>query len=72
LRDASSNPLRSRSSSGSPLSGSSRKCRHSKIHHTSPKQKRRLRMESVVSTFISSPHHSITDTAPKPSMCAQP
>jgi hypothetical protein len=51
---------RSRSSSGSPLSGSSRKRRHSKIYHTSPKQKKRLRMESVVSTFISSPRHSLT------------
>jgi hypothetical protein len=46
LRDASSNPLRSRSRnmrrrsrifSGSPLSGSSRKRRHSEIHHTSPR-----------------------------------
>jgi hypothetical protein len=67
LHDASSNPLRSRSRnmrrcsrsiSVSPLSRSSHKRRHSKIHHTSPKQKKRLRMESVVSTFICSPRHS--------------
>jgi hypothetical protein len=67
LRDASSKPLCSRSrnmrrcsrtSSGSLLSGSSRKRRHSKIHHTSPKQKKRPRMESVVSTPTSSPRHS--------------
>jgi hypothetical protein len=49
---------RSRSSSGSPLSGSSRKRRHSEIHHTSPKQKERPRKESVVSTPTSSPRHS--------------
>jgi hypothetical protein len=69
LRDASSNPLRSRSrnmrqrshstsTSGSPLSGSSRKRRHRKIHHTSPKQKKRLRMKSAVCTPITSPRHS--------------
>ena len=67
LRDASGNPSRSlsrnmrrrsRSSSGSPLSGSSRKRRHSKSDHTSPKKPKRPRMKSAVSPPTSSPRHS--------------
>jgi hypothetical protein len=61
LRDTSCNPSRSRSenmrrssrsSSGSPLSGFSRKRRHLKSGHTSPKQKKRRRTKSAVSTPI--------------------